>query len=217
MCTVWQHREAVCDTWFCKYSAGPQGTDFWIALQTYLRRVERRLTQHAVRVLAPHLVEPPRRPDQLSLEELSDRPPVDAEYGAIWAGWEGHEEAFYRAAHDVVARLSREAFDGIVGADCDELRNLQTAFAQIITPPLPSRVMLFLHGEPRPVDDGVYLGTFNTYDPVKVSTPIYEALRALRSDETVAEFRGRMLRERNLDVAEEVLMELHRVGVLLGG
>jgi hypothetical protein len=42
-CTVWRYREAVCSTYFCKYTAGKPGWNFWDNMKGYLNYVEKKL------------------------------------------------------------------------------------------------------------------------------------------------------------------------------
>jgi Fe-S-cluster containining protein len=214
LCTIWRHREAVCSTFFCKYAAGADGQEFWRAVAAYLRHAEFKLASHAIAVLAPSLLEPPRPDDQMSLEELEDRPPTDEDYASFWGEWRGREEDLYRAAHALVAGLSREEYARIV-ADADDLRALEAAHRRLLSPPLPERLVLDLYRPPIPVDDGVVVGSYSKYEPIKLTSGLFEVLRELRPDETVADFRARLLREHEVDVPESILVELHRLRVLI--
>jgi hypothetical protein len=48
LCGIWQARDAICSTWFCRYNRGPVGRRFWRALQGLLRAVERGLSLWAL-------------------------------------------------------------------------------------------------------------------------------------------------------------------------
>ncbi len=215
MCTVWRHRESVCSTFFCKYDSGADGRTFWRAVDAYLRRVERALALHAVTTLAPSLAEPPRPLDQMSLEELEDLPPTDADYASFWGEWQGREEDLYRATYDLVAGLSAADLDRIAGADLDELGALTAAYQRLQTPVLPERLALDLYRPPIPVEDGVVVGTYSKYEPIKLNAALFEVLKDLRAGETVAEFRARLLRDHEVDVPEALLLELHQLRVLI--
>ena len=205
----------MCSTFFCKYAAGADGQAFWRALDAYLRGVERTLALHAVETLAPTLAEPRRPFDQMSLEELEDRPPTDADYASFWGDWQGREEAFYREAHALVAGLSREAFDQLVGAETPELAALEAALGRVRAPVLPRRLALDLYQPPVPVADGVIVSTYSKYEPIKLTPALYDVLRELRPEETVDAFRARMLRDHEVDVPEAMLLALHQLRVLI--
>jgi len=213
-CTIWRHREATCSSFFCKYSAGADGQTFWRAHEAYLRHAEFALASHAVAQLAPDLVEPQRPADQMSLEELEDRPPSDEDYASFWGDFAGREEELYRAAHDLVAGLSPDAFERIVRG-AEDLRALEAAHQRLLSPPLPERLVLDLYRPPIPVEDGVVVGSYSKYEPIKLTPALFEVLRELRADEPVADFRARLLREHEVDVPESILVELHRLRVLV--
>jgi Fe-S-cluster containining protein len=218
LCTVWRHRESVCSTFFCKYAAGADGQAFWRAVDAYMRMVERELAAHVVLTLAPELREPPRPLDQMSLEELEDRPPTEEDYRSFWGDWQGREEEFYRAAHDYVQGLSREAFERILapsGGEPEELRALTAAYDKMRTTVLPERLVLDLYRPPMPVDDGVVVGSYSKYEPIKLTQALFEVLQEMRADETVEEFRARMMREHEVEVPAEMLLSLHQLRVLI--
>ena len=215
LCTIWRHRESVCSTFFCKYGAGADGQAFWRALNTYLSHAERELAFHAVEQLAPTLAEPPRPLDQMSLEELEDRPPTPADYASFWGEWQGREEAFYLQTHALVASLSSGDFDRIVGAAPPELTAVEEALRRVREPVLPRRLVLDLYRPPLPVTDGVIVSSYSKYEPIKLTPALFEVLRELRADETVDEFRARLLRDHEVDVPQAMLLELHQLRVLV--
>jgi pimeloyl-ACP methyl ester carboxylesterase len=215
LCSIWRHRESVCSTFFCKYDAGADGQAFWRALNDYLRHVERALVLHVVDTLAPSLAEPPRPFDQMSLEELEDQPPTAADYASFWGAWQGREEAFYLEAHALVAGLSRDAFDRIVGAAPAELAAVEAALRRVREPVLPRRLALDLYQPPIEVPDGVIVSTYSKYEPIKLTPALFEVLRELRPDETVDAFRARLLRDHEVDVPEAMLLSLHQLRVLI--
>jgi hypothetical protein len=184
-------------------------------VDAYLRLVERELAHHAVAQIAPSLMEPRRPLDQMSLEELEDRPPTDEDYASFWGAWQGREEELYRATFEVVAAMTPGDLERLVGADPEELRALTAAHQRIVTPPLPERLVLDLYRAPIPVDDGVVVGSYSKYEPIKLTPALFEVLRELRAGETVAEYRARILRDHQVDVPEAMLVELHRLRVLV--
>lgn len=110
-CSIWRHRDAVCTTFFCKHVGGASGETMWRAVESILRLVERRLAEHAARVLGAAIPDTPASLDTLTLEELEDRPPDSSVHAAMWGDWAGREETYYRACRDIVASLDRRAFE----------------------------------------------------------------------------------------------------------
>jgi Fe-S-cluster containining protein len=216
LCTVWRHRESVCSTFFCKYAAGADGQAFWRAVEWYLRQVERGLARHAIDVIAPELLEPQRGPAQMSIEELEDRPPSDADYASFWGAWQGREAELYEKAYEVVRALSMEDVARIAGAG-EELAALEATHAKLVSPRLPDKLRLDLYRPPIETADGVVVGTYSAYEPIQLTRDLFEVLKEMKPDETVAAFRARMLRDHELDVPEALLLDLHRLRVLVAG
>jgi hypothetical protein len=151
----------------------------------------------------------------MSLEELEDRPPTDEDYASFWGDWRGREEQFYRATYDLVAGMSREEVERLVGTEPEELRALTAALRRLTSPVLPERLVLDLYRPPIPIEDGVVVGSYSKYEPIQLTSGLFEVLRELRADETVADFRARLLREHQVEVPEAMLLELHRLRVLV--
>ena len=51
ICSIWQHREATCATFFCKFVRGAMGANFWGALQRLLEAIEQALAWQCVETL----------------------------------------------------------------------------------------------------------------------------------------------------------------------
>lgn len=77
-CGIWQNRESVCTTWFCKHERGAVSRHFWHSLRQLLDAVE----------------------DLLSLAAVES---LDAKQG--FGRWAGQEEAFYEACARYVDEL----------------------------------------------------------------------------------------------------------------
>ncbi len=211
LCTIWRHRESDCSTFFCKYSAGAFGQAFWRSVNAYLRQVERRLVEHAVATLGPSLGEPPGARGELTIEELEDAPPPPESYAAWWGAWEGREEAFYVACHDLVRGLGRDDVARLVGPDA--LADVEAAHRRLTSDALPERLQL--NTPAQTLADGVLVASYSRYEPIKLTEGLHEALGELGPGETVAEVRARLHRDHGVDVPEAMLFELYRLGVLV--
>ncbi len=211
LCTIWRWRETDCSTFFCKYTAGAAGQSFWRALNGYLHGVQERLAEHAVRTVAPGLVEPAVEAGQLTLEDVEDRRP-DA-YAEIWGAWAGREAELYRACRDVVAALNAEAFAALADADA-QLAHLAERHQQMVAPSVPERL------EPSPTltsalhPAGVLVSTYSDYDPLVVSPALFEVIQRFSAAESVAETRARLLAE-GVEIPEALLLMLVQMEVLV--
>jgi Fe-S-cluster containining protein len=114
-CSIWRHRDAVCTTFFCKHVGGEDGDALWRAVESILRIVERRLAEHAARVIGAEIPQSSTSLDTLTLEELEERPPNSSTYAATWGAWVNREETYYRACRDIVSQLDRSVFERAFG------------------------------------------------------------------------------------------------------
>jgi hypothetical protein len=87
----------VCSTYFCKYDAAADGEHFWKSVHGLVGYVELLVSRHVTRALIPGHVEPTAR--GLTVEELEDLPPREADYQAPWGAWVGREEELYFQAY----------------------------------------------------------------------------------------------------------------------
>lgn len=81
-CSIWNHRNSTCGTWFCRHERGLVGEGFWVAIRELLNGIEHTLAFHAVSTLMP-----------------------EGDAGS-WDAWEGTPESFYKAAHELVSTMS---------------------------------------------------------------------------------------------------------------
>ena len=109
-CTVWRYRESVCSTYFCKYTAGKPGWQFWDTMKGYLSHVERSLAHYASVTVDPKVKEPKLERFVLTVEDVEDRAPNDADYASWWGTWLGREEEFYIECYKRVLVLQKAEF-----------------------------------------------------------------------------------------------------------
>ena len=104
ICSIWQHREAVCATFFCKFVRGAMGANFWGALRRLLEAIEQALAWQCVETLDVGAATVSlllgaagdARHDTVALRQDGTYAPADLR--AIWGRWAGRERAFYEAA-----------------------------------------------------------------------------------------------------------------------
>lgn len=136
MCGIWQHRNAVCSTYFCKHVRGGTGRQFWMSIRNLLRSAETALSWWAIAELIPdigaRLLHPPSRPG----ERLGLELPANA-----WSFWPGSRADFFRACADRVEALSWEEVVSIAGIDMAIARDEVVAnHARLISPDIPDRL-----------------------------------------------------------------------------
>jgi hypothetical protein len=184
-CGIWEYRNGVCATWFCKYTRGATGAVFWNSINYLLRAIENDLTVwcclelgiDSSTVLSAIDNRPRSGADRLH-EELM--PGVtEARAKELWGTWHGRQEEFYRecarlvhdlSADDVLARCGPEA-----RARAEQSR---LEYKRLMSTELPER--LRFHGSQVGAvalsTDTLELHTFSKLDPIEVPATAYQAL-----------------------------------------
>lgn len=214
-CSVWKNRESVCATYFCKYENGAVGRAFWVALRNYMGVMERALAAHAVRIVAPELVEPQVQRLKLSIDELEDRPPSDEAYAAWWGAWNGREKELYIASQRVISELSRDEFERIVHNERGRelYADVHKRYDELREPKLAERLVLNPEMTKMRFENGMAVTTYSVYDTLFLADPLYPVLEKFRADETVKDGLARLARDEDIRIDEDLLlmMQLHRV------
>ena len=111
-CGIWQHRAAICATWFCKFERGATGMTFWRSLEQLLTGVERNLMHWCVLELGlkveslRSLLPWPQQTGHSVKAHALDGGRDPAEQRALWGERTGREEEFYRACAERVGALT---------------------------------------------------------------------------------------------------------------
>jgi len=219
LCTIWRYRENVCSTYFCKYSGGKQGWDFWQSLKNYLSFVEFMLSNYAVRTLCPSLTEPTQPRGTLTLEDLEDRPPPDDEYARYWGEWVGREEEWYVKCYEAVGKVQRDAFAKFVEGD-EKGRNLlnttRVRWDEMNDRNfIPERLVRNPKMKDRYVDDSVVITSYNPYDSLKMDRDLFDVLTHFQEGRTVEENLAHLRDEHGAELTSELLQYLYTHGILV--
>lgn len=111
LCGIWQHRNSVCATYFCKYVRGITGRSFWMGLRNLLMHVEVDLAWWCI----GELFDDPGAVIAASAGNTTNRKELMLQADA-WEAWPDTKEAFYRACAERVQALSWEEVRAITGA-----------------------------------------------------------------------------------------------------
>jgi len=224
-CGIWQHRNAVCATWFCKHDRGEAGAAFWQRVQELLSTLERDLARwclvelgvgHAALARLFPLSERSHRPDgfQLSAPDLDDAsdPGLHAE---LWGEWLGREVEMFRASArlmegaDVVEVLRRSGPDARIRVEL-----VRAAWQRLNDDRLP---MSLRAGPLRVIRvDGrtCRLTTYSGLDPVEVPRDLFDALSYFEGRST-EDARAAMSREGGLTLSTSLIRKMVDFGVLV--
>lgn len=148
LCGIWQHRNAVCATWFCKHERGRTGKRFWEAVRQLLVLVERHLALWAatelgepITVLGPSLL----------TYYATTLPAPEIQWSRRWAGI---PEEFYRVSARLVEPLSWQQVCEIGGCELSLLAgHLRAAFRAMHSNEVPD-YLRFVDSESKSVQGG---------------------------------------------------------------
>jgi len=134
-CGIWQYRNAVCSTYFCKHVRGRTGQTFWESFRNLLNEMEVSLAWWAVAELIPQAGE-------LMVLGATDDPhtlelPTATE---VWGFWPGSREDYYRACAERVESLRWDEALAISGAKATiRAREVLARFKKLSSDAVPTR------------------------------------------------------------------------------
>jgi hypothetical protein len=218
-CTVWRFREAVCSTWFCKYSAGRAGQVFWSAVKEYLSHAEQRLAYHLACSVDKTVTEPTTPPLSLTREDIDGLPPPDADYAVWWGNgaWVGREEEFYIACYERMKVLDKAHYaehidDAPAGRGL--LAKLEAKYDDIVHPKLPTTLIRATNLKKREAGENVVVTTYSPYDSFSLEKELFDVLGMLEPTQTLEENLARLDKVHDIQLAPELIAYLYKFGVL---
>jgi len=136
-CAIWQTRNAVCSTWFCKHERGAVTHRFWQAVRDLLIAAEERvsyrclteggLPDEQVRAVLDHRAEVREAVARANSGEAADETAPDDEsadwYARMWGDWAGREEDWFLRSGELVTKMADDEFVRLM----DDVRHLAQA------------------------------------------------------------------------------------------
>jgi Fe-S-cluster containining protein len=220
-CTIWQHRESVCATYHCRYVGGADGHTFWMGFKRYLSLCESQLSRYALLQLHPDFVlqhgAGPPPPPVVDAAELDEREGDELARVEEWGDWYEREEELYVRCYEIVRALNADDVARLLGLDGVVLRvSLERLRKAVVEPTLPARPQLNPHLTVRHAADGmVALGFHNEFDAIEIPAEAWRLLAEFRGEEGLSTVRERLRAVHRADLADEVLLELHRHRILI--
>lgn len=196
LCSIWQHRNARCSTWFCKHVRGATGRDFWRALKELLAAVEQHVSTWCVHLLdagSPsfrELFPPPGVPNLELFQRQQDffyRTALPSDHIStseaaelrvqMWGRWLGKEQAFYLESSAAVSQMDWEQVAAIGGESLVQhsLRLVQ-AFAALLNEDIGQSLKAGAYRMIPLNETMVRVWAYSNYDPVDLPE---SAIRAL--------------------------------------
>lgn len=187
LCGIWQHRNAVCATWFCKHERGKPGMLFWQRVQELFTLLEKNLAIWCERQVGL---------DQTALETAQRlHSPIyeshlpEKAYRAVWGSWYGRESEFFEQCAQASNTLSWPELlklgDSEVGTKIDEVRQAWRRLNSSYRPEfLEQGKYKLVSQEPR--GEKVLLETYRKYDLLELPTELFEKLAAFDGTQSAA-------------------------------
>jgi hypothetical protein len=217
-CSIWRHREGICHTYYCRYSGGMRGYEYWTALRSYLGVVQQILAKSASKAVDPSVVEPELRRDRLSAEDIDDLPPKDSDYRAWWGSWVGREAEFYVKCHEWVKAASPADF----ARNVDRSKEGQQALADLVAKYdaleaklLPKSLVKNPRMREDHAGDKVVVTSYHRFDPIAIDKDLFEVVGLFEADQTLEQNLERLKRDDGIELAPELVEFLFAAGVLV--
>lgn len=136
LCGIWQHRNAVCSTYFCKHVRGGTGRHFWMSIRNLISHVELALSWWAVAELIPELPAVLLQPPSCEADSIDSEMPPDA-----WKHWPGTKADFYRACSERVEALLWDEILVIAGIKSQiQAREMLANYARLRSADIPEKL-----------------------------------------------------------------------------
>jgi Fe-S-cluster containining protein len=182
-CGVWKFRNSVCSTWFCKFSRGAVGSEFWKLLKSYLAAIEYDLSIHCA-------LEAGASYDMVFTDLELRRVPVSkrvAEELVVdthnmvmkdkWGSWQGRQSESFLKCFEISNGLSWAEVRALCGPEVRVLEGaMLAAHAKLQDRHLPMVLKLATVSGHRIGKDWYQLATFSSHDPIAVTTEVWDHL-----------------------------------------
>jgi hypothetical protein len=219
-CSIWNHRNAVCSTWFCRFDAGAEGRAFWEAVRLLLTAAERAVaTWCALQLdISPDAIRMSKA--AFSSDDL-ERQSIDGcdKYGLdsrLWGRWNEARSSYYIRCGELASTLSWQHVLVIGGIEVQAFESaMRTAYDAMMSPRLPETVKVgplkVINGRA----DHVTVVSYSEMDPQQIDWNVFAGLTRCNDRQTVDEFRGCMQRLSGVELTDSALRQLVRTKVLV--
>jgi hypothetical protein len=212
-CGIWQNRNSLCATWFCKYLRGHISRKFWTELDELFSTVEKCLSNWCLRRLEAGSLEF-REAFPGEIQELSFRLwlkqqdfSMQASPQTKWGKWLGREKDFFYECDSLVSPLSWTQVRKICGPGIHPLEEkVLNAYSSIHSGHFPD-VLHITSVQLTEKNDEEFLVWMDTpYDPVNIQKSDLRLLHRMN---------GLKMEEVLQHIPKELLMRLFDAGVIL--
>ncbi len=209
LCGIWQQRNSVCSTWFCKHGRGTTGTRFWRAVQGLFGSLEWSLSWWAI----AEVLERPDAVVSVGEPRVNDLNRITLRRDA-WEHWRGSRLDFYNACADRVESLSAMEAITIAGMDARLFHmELGTRFEELRSGHVPDRLHIAPYNILKQDDQRSTLQALTCTEPLQAPAVLLPLLRYFDgrpTDEVLEEIRE----ETRIRLDPGLLRRLYDFGIL---
>ena len=219
-CGIWESRNSVCATWFCKHTRGRVGKGFWDDVREVLKVIEWELGLWCVEKLGLH-VEAVRRALQYRRAgsakalsaELTGRIDEDASRFA-WKGWTRRKEEFFVASWDLVRDLSWPQVVQICSVELQLRAEIaRDSYGRLVVPRIPERLSFQPVSTVPDSTSAFRVVTYSPHDPVVVAGEVMGIL-AYFDGRPVTEVTDELAESRGIELDPDLLQILYDFAIL---
>jgi len=224
-CAIWQTRNAVCSTWFCKHERGVVTQRFWHAVRDLLLAAEERISYRClthgglpdeqVRAVLEHRAAVRETIARANAGAAAPETPPDDEstdwYARMWGDWAGREEAWFLRTAESVTTID----DDELVSRMDDVRHLTEAVGNrwhdLTVHDVPDRLTFTPGVGSEATPDVLRLIGYSPFDPLVLSAALQTDLHQLDGRPIAHVREGIDLHGPRLD--DDLLARLHDFGV----
>jgi hypothetical protein len=197
-CAIYNHRNAVCSTWFCKHERGGVGWRFWQKLDEMLTVAEIELSKHCIAKLQIKIPEEPK--------DVRER---------FWGNWMFREPEFFQECWKIVERLTWGEVLSIGGERLSKAVNeLIEASHHVNSATIPMFLRMGEFTQEDVGDDIVRVWAYNKYNPIDLRKEIVDVLPFF-DGRSIEEVLAQIGNETSVHLDERLLLQLTDYKILI--
>ncbi len=192
-CAIWQTRNAVCSTWFCKHERGAVSQRFWHAVRDLLIAVEERVSEHClvecglpddqVRAVLGHRAALRERVARANAGDARPDTTVDDEsagwYARMWGDWAGREVDWFVRCAEVVANLDHDGLISLMAGARELSQAVQDRWRDLGVRAVPDRLTFSPRAGSEATSEVLRLVGYSPFDPLVVPATLQAQLSRL--------------------------------------
>jgi len=217
-CSIWNHRNSVCATWFCKHNRGKRGRDFWNAVRLFLHDAEESMALLCATRLGvgPQVLTAldERRDFRSTIAAQLDAPVASRGYAERWGEWVGREEEFFDQAWQVQSRTGYEDLLSAGGVRLSaRLTDMNAAYQALLHNTIPRRIVTDGLSFRVVQTDIARIATYSPYDPLDVPKVLVDVLPFFAGGD-IDDVRAHILADAGVELDDTILQKLLDYGIL---